>query len=74
MQIRLEPTGIIETVNGVPCRLWRGFTDKNVDVKAWIATVQPQTHDAEVLADFGREVREVKAERQLTSFDIRLVI
>lgn len=74
MKLTLGPTGIIEPVNGQPHRIWQGQTDKGVPVKAWIITVQPQTHDAEALADFERELREVKAERRLVSMDMRVVI
>jgi hypothetical protein len=74
MKITLEPTGIVERVQGTPCRKWIGATDTGTPVHAWIAVVQPQTHDAAALAEFERALREVKLERQLVSIDYRLVI
>lgn len=74
MKIALEPTGHIENVNGNPCRKWIGLTDKGVEVHAWIATISPQTHDEAVAAEFASELREVKGERRLTSYDIRLFL
>lgn len=74
MKLILEPTGIIENVNGTPARVWHGKTDLGVEVKAWIATVQPQTDDPAALAAFDAELRQVQAERQLVTFDMRMVL
>ncbi|NWG24565.1 MAG: hypothetical protein HXY30_09185 [Pseudorhodoplanes sp.] len=74
MKITLEATGTVERVQGTPCRKWIGATDAGTKVHAWIAIVQPQTHDAAALAAFERELSEVKLERQLVSIDHRLVI
>lgn len=75
MKLTIEATDTIDTVDGkVRARIWRGQTESGVPVKAWICVVQPQTHDAEALAQFKRELSEVKASRELVSFDIRMVL
>lgn len=75
MKIELEPTGSFECVEGTQCRLRRGTSDKGVPVQAWIPLVRADhaTSSPEQIADFERELREVKADRQLVSFDMRLV-
>lgn len=78
MQITLKPTAIVDTVTGsvgnqIRARVWEGRTDAGVPVKAWITLVQPQTDDPEMLLAFGRELKEVPAQRELVSFDIRLL-
>jgi hypothetical protein len=76
MKITIETTDVIDTAQGGPvrARIWKGETDSGVPVKAWVCIVQPQTHDAEALAQFERELREVEASRELVSFDMRMVI
>jgi hypothetical protein len=75
MKLTLTPTATIDTVGGtIPARIWEGTTDAGVPVKAWIAVLQPQTHNEALLAEFNRELKEVPAKRELTSFDIRLVM
>ena len=75
MRITLEATATVDTVQGkVPARIWVGQTESGVPVKAWIAVIQPQTHDETALAEFAREMKEVPAKRELSTFDIRLVI
>lgn len=72
MKLTLEPTADIERVQGVPHRVWRGRTDRGVEVLAWIAIVQPQTHDPEALAAFERELEAMPYRRELVSFDHRM--
>lgn len=74
MKITLEPTGIIERVQGVECRKWIGATGTGTPVHAWIAVVEPQTHVLEELEEFDRSFREVKMKRELVSFDYRMVL
>lgn len=75
MKLTLTATATIDTVNGkIPARIWEGTTESGVPVKAWIAVIQPQTDDKTLLEQFDRELKEVPAKRELTSFDIRLVI
>jgi hypothetical protein len=78
MKITLEPTGRFETVdqgNGrVQCRIWEGTTESGAKIIAHIPVIG--LHNSAPAADhqeFERELREVKAERQLVSFDMRMV-
>ena len=74
MKIELEPTSAIESVGGQKCRVWEGKTDKGVPVKAWVATVSPQTHDEAVNAEFATELRAVKSEYRCIGMDLRLFV
>lgn len=75
MKITLEPTATVDTIDGkVQARIWEGTTETGIPVKAWVAVIQPQTHDEAALAEFRRLMKEVPAKRELTSFDIRLVV
>lgn len=75
MKLTLEPTDRFETINGQPHRIWKGMTDSNTPVHAWIRAVQPQTHDPEHLANFDRELKALpQARRELVSFDLRMAL
>lgn len=74
MKIEIEPTGTIQEVNGQRCRIWEGKTDKGVPVKAWVATVSPQTRDEAVNAQFARDLKEVKGDHVAHAYDIRLFV
>lgn len=76
MKIELEPTGIIESVNGTPCRQWKGTSDQGVPVVAFVALIRADAQHASLsqLSDFERELSEVKNDRQLVSFDNRMVV
>jgi hypothetical protein len=44
MRLTIESTGVITTIDGVPCRLWRGRTDSGREVDVFIhrfATADP---------------------------------
>jgi hypothetical protein len=71
MKIELEATSRVENVNGVPARIWRGKTASGIEITAWINCIQVRA-DADN-EQFERELREVKVERELISFDLRLV-
>lgn len=75
MELNLKPTGTVETINGAPARLWKGQSDRGVAVLCWIALVRVDLEHASqsMLEDFERELREVKPDRQLVSFDMRMV-
>lgn len=72
MKIKLETTGTIEMISGVRARLWVGFTEGGIPIKAYINLLEPQTHDPAMLEDFEKELKFIPAERQLAYFDIRL--
>lgn len=75
MKLTLEPSQTVDTINGTTqARIWTGVTDQGVRVKAWIAVVQPQTHDEGQLKAFDAALQEVKADRRPTSFDLRIII
>ncbi|GJD92873.1 hypothetical protein [Methylobacterium iners] len=64
MKLTLEPTGQLELVQGTPCRVWSGTTDTGLQVLAWVATVQPQTHDLGKLMAFEEELIEMPYRRE----------
>ncbi len=72
MRLIIEATGTIERVNGVDARVWKGRTENGIEIICWIplVAVSKETDRGE----FDRELSEVKAERQLVSFDMRMVI
>lgn len=72
MKLLLEPTDRIESVQGVPHRVWRGFSADGVEVLAWVATIQPQTHEPEKLAAFDAALKDMPYRRELVSFDLRM--
>lgn len=74
MKITLEATGTIDTISrAVPARIWKGHTESGVPLMAWITLISPQTRDPDAHAEFERELKEVPALRELTSFDVRLL-
>lgn len=72
MKITLEPTGHIETVNGVDARIWKGVTESGIAVTCWIPIIQVGAKDDQT--EFEHALRAVKVERHLVSFDMRLVL
>lgn len=74
MKIELAPTNEFQHVNGTRCRIWEGESDKGVPVRAWVATVSPQTVDEAAQADFQRELKEVKGDHVAHAYDIRLFV
>lgn len=73
MKVTLSPTGKIDTINGVSARLWEGEDDSGTPVKAWIATISPQTHDPVANQRFADALRELKPTPRSESFDIRFL-
>lgn len=74
MKLTLEPTRAIESVNGTPCRVWVGITEEGTEVKAWVACVQPQTHDAERLSTFDRTLKALPYPEPSIAIDLRFII
>lgn len=75
MRLTLEPTDKIQSVDGVPHRVWKGETEKGVPVLAYIRAVSPQTHDEAANAEFARELQELpKPRREGITFDMRFII
>jgi hypothetical protein len=74
MKIELEPTGRFEDVQGVRCRIWKGMYQGHAIV-AHIPMVGLHKDAPESAhAQWGRELSEVKVERQLAYFDNRMVL
>ena len=75
MKITLEPTATIDTIDGkIPARIWEGQTDTGIPVKVWVPTIQPQTHDPKLLAEFDAALKAMPWKRELSTFDLRLVL
>ena len=75
MKLILSPTATIQSVDGVPHRIWEGTTDKGVPVKAWVRMVQPQTHDEAALADFDRQLKALpEPQKTVVITDLRFVL
>lgn len=72
MKLAIDATAVFETVQGTPCRVWEGRTEDGTPVKAWVAILQPQTHDPERLAAFEAALREMPYRRELVSLDMRM--
>lgn len=79
MRVTLSPTGRFETVsqaNGrVLCRIWEGATESGAKIIAHIPMIG--LHKDATLAEheaFGKALSEIKAERELVSFDMRMVL
>ena len=74
MKVTLTPTATIDKLEGrISARIWEGETESGIPVKVWISSIQPQTHDARKLAEFDRELKELPRNRELVSFDLRMV-
>jgi hypothetical protein len=79
IKITLSPTGRFETVDQgggrVRCRIWEGVSESGSKIIAHIPLIGLHNdaplheHDA-----FGKALSEVKAERLLVSFDMRMVL
>jgi|GEM_PF-1984296 len=73
MKIELEPTGRFEDVQGVRCRIWTG-TYQGHKIVAHIPMVGLHNDAPESIhREWGRELNEIKVERQLVSFDNRML-
>ena len=73
MNLTLHPTGKFESVEGRNCRIWEGEYQghKVVAFVAMIGLHQDAPESAH--AEFGRKLQAVKTERQLVSFDNRIL-
>lgn len=71
MKMTIEPTGRFQKWEGVNCRIWEGMTDGGTKVEVFVPCVQARSNEDQ--RDLESALREVKAERQLVSFDHRLL-
>lgn len=73
MDVTIKPTGKFESVEGHRCRVWEGEYQGH-KVIAYVAMIGLHSDAPETAqAAFGRELQQVKTERQLTHFDHRLL-
>jgi hypothetical protein len=56
LMIAVEPTEVLQEINGHLCRVWTGTDDHGVLVHAFILAVQPQTHDPMVARRYEAEL------------------
>lgn len=59
MKLTIEPTGECTKIEGATCRIWRGVDGNGTEVKVWVRTLSPQTHDQALLEAFDRELKEL---------------
>jgi hypothetical protein len=71
MKLTIEPTGRFEAVSGVQTRMWKGTTERGVEVELYVALVRARSELDQT--ELEQALESVKAERQLTSFDTRLL-
>ena len=66
MRLTLTPTAEI-------ARVRTGTNEAGTEVRAWIAVVQPQTHDEARCAAFAAALRELPRPNRATVFDMRFL-
>lgn len=64
MKITITPTDAVTTINGGPCRVWRGTTWDGVDCTVYVAAVA--VRDDVDLSAFERRLREIPEPRELS--------
>lgn len=57
MKLTIEPTAEMMRIEGAPCRIWTGTDENGTEVKVWVRTLSPQTHDEARLAAFEKELK-----------------
>jgi hypothetical protein len=74
MQLKLEQTDRIVTVNGIPARVWEGVTGKGVAVTALITRIA--VHNSEDASELEAELLEQRPATVLAkeAFSARLVL
>lgn len=59
MEIQLRSTDMVETVNGMECRIWHGTTAAGVPIIAFVARIGVEIDND--LAEFFAELKETRA-------------
>lgn len=62
MKITMTPTETITTVDGAPCRIWEGVTDRGI--KCAVFVLRLAVHKDEDTFAFDVELRETAAPRE----------
>ncbi len=66
MRLTIESTAEVVDIDGVTVRTWHGRTAGNVPVLVYVRSLSPQSRDPAVAAEFGRELEEIAAPRNMT--------
>lgn len=75
MKLTIEPTPDFVTINGQPLRVWRGQDEAATPVHVYVRAVAPQTHDAERLEAFEKQLQDLGYARpDPAAIDIRMVL
>ena len=73
MEVRLESTDKIVTLNGVPARLWEGHTAAGVPCHAYVTRIA--VSNTEDSSEFDRELQEHRPpSEELRVIPLRLVL
>lgn len=74
MKITIESTSKIVQVNGVPCRIWEGETERGIKMHAFITRVA--VHNSLDASQFDAELAEQKAPSAEVSgvYPLRMVL
>lgn len=56
MQIQIEATDKVTTIDGVPCRLWEGVTERGTKCKVFVHRIA--VHESEDSSQFDAELQE----------------
>ncbi len=66
MKIQIESTDEITTLDGVPCRVWRGTTERGIDCFVFVHRIA--VHKADDAAEFEAELAEMDTPSTLPLF------
>ena len=73
MKVTIESTGEIVVVNGVPCRVWEGVTERGIQVQALIPRIAAKANQD--LAQFEKELKECRPPLAVPrAFPARLIL
>lgn len=59
MKLTIEPTRLVQRIEGASCRIWKGADENGTEVEVWVRMLSPLTHDAALLEAFERELTEL---------------
>jgi hypothetical protein len=59
MRVNLENTSKIVEVNGIPCRIWEGWTDSGIEVHAYVTRIAVSAEEKR-FEEFEAELRETR--------------
>ncbi len=73
MQVQLESTEKVVTLNGVPARIWEGHTAAGVRCHAYVTRIA--VSDSDDVSQFERELQEHRApSAEIAAIPLRLVL